>query len=75
METFGVIEENNWKSISEYGIPPEHKMCVFIAKDVKYCNDQLTYNTDPWCGWYRNGEYVRWPHKFNPTHYVEIEKY
>ena len=30
------------------------------------------YTTDPWCVWYSNGEFVRWPHPFPPTHWMPL---
>ena len=30
----------------------------------------MPYTTDPYCVWYENGDFVRWPHKFTPTHYA-----
>lgn len=31
------------------------------------------YVTDPWTGWVeRDGKFARWPHKFPPTHWLEL---
>lgn len=40
------------------------------------------YTTDPWCVWYQpenltneqNCGFVRWPHPFPPTHWLQIPK-
>lgn len=33
------------------------------------------YTTDPYCVWRDGGVLVRWPHKFDPTHYMKLPKY
>ena len=60
----GWINLNNQK-------PKEKQMVVFIAKDVEGVCSGL-YTSDPYCGWIQNGQFVRWPHEFNTTHYMEI---
>lgn len=52
--------------------PRERQMVVLIAKDVDIGTPR-TYTSDPYCGWLnRDGTFSRWPHSFQPTHYMEI---
>jgi hypothetical protein len=30
------------------------------------------YNTDPYCVWYDDGDFIRWPHSFKPTHWMPL---
>lgn len=30
------------------------------------------YVTDPWCVWWQEGEWQRWPHKEQPTHWIPL---
>lgn len=55
-----------FKPISE--APDGMKMFVAIAV-------LPNYTTDPWCVWKdkdANFGFARWPHKFAPTHFMEI---
>ena len=47
------------------------KMFVVKACNIKHhgiCN----YTSDPYCVWYENGAFVRWPHEFQPTHWFDL---
>lgn len=47
------------------------KMFVVIAKDVVPFKGSTTkYTSDPYCVWFDNGKFVRWPHEFQPTHWA-----
>jgi hypothetical protein len=55
--------------------PPDGKeMFVVIACGVKpFPNSRSTYTSDPWCVWRdKDGSYARWPHDFNPTHWMPL---
>ena len=61
-----------WKSIDSAPIGMD--MFVVKAFDV---NDGHTggqaYTSDPWCVWQeKEGEFSRWPHRFKPTHWIEL---
>lgn len=46
--------------------PDDKKMFVVIGVWDKYV-------TDPYCVWKgRGGEFVRWPHKKQPTHWMPL---
>lgn len=48
-------------------------MFVVKAFDV-FPNNQspMKYTTDPYCVWMEDGEFIRWPHSFPPTHYMVL---
>lgn len=51
------------------------KPTMFVVKafDVLPMQNSIyKYTSDPYCVWLENGEYVRWPHPFPPTHYLEL---
>ena len=58
--------------------PKDRKMFVVQAFDVETGlstpSGGCRYTTDPWCVWYSNGEFVRWPHPFPPTHWLPLPK-
>lgn len=66
-------EGMNWQPIEAYP-KNDRKMRVVKAFAMPYgpSHAELTYNTDPYCVWYQDGVFVRWPHSFPPTHYCEV---
>lgn len=30
------------------------------------------YVTDPWCVWWQDSAWIRWPHKEQPTHWLPL---
>ena len=46
------------------------QMFVVVAFGAKV--GATPYNSDPWCVWHQRGEFVRWPHKFSPTHWMPL---
>ena len=45
---------------------------VAIAIGIKVGSTE-NYTTDPWCVWHgTDDEYVRWPHRFLPTHWMPL---
>lgn len=59
-----------WQPIT--GTPVHMKMILACAINPPELGQK--YTTDPWAVWWdeKAKEYVRWPHKFPPTHYSEI---
>lgn len=61
---------SEWKEI-EYLSVKRGEMFVVKGFGVR----DGTYNTDPYCVWIDSGgEFVRWPHPFQPTHYMLLAK-
>jgi hypothetical protein len=53
------------------GCPRESKeMFVAIAIDVRVGTTK--YTSDPYCVWHAQGKFERWPHGFQPTHYMPL---
>ncbi len=57
----------DWRSIDT---APKNSGRQFLVIGVNVMGG--TYTTDLHCVWTRNGEFVRWPHKFPPTHWMPI---
>lgn len=51
--------------------PADKEMVVFRGFNIQQ-GTANNYTTDPYCGWIQNGEFVRWPHPFPPTHYMKL---
>lgn len=48
-------------------------MFVVRAFDIKPFPEYTDlYTTDPYCIWVEDGEFVRWPHRFPPTHWMPL---
>lgn len=50
---------------------PKDTRTMFVVKgfNVKL-KSGIQYTTDPYCVWRRDdGEFIRWPHAFPPTHF------
>lgn len=70
------IEKPSWKPISQ--LPKKYfttkKMFVVKAIDV-YIGEEVDwkYTSDPYCVWREpSGRFARWPHPFQPTHFMEL---
>lgn len=61
-----------WVSLSKDKLE-DKEIVVFKAVGVPV-GSARNYTTDPWCGWMMNGEFVRWPHDFPPTHFLRLPK-
>ena len=62
-----------WKPIESAPVANNKKMFVVIAIDAKIPDLEKKYTSDPYCVWRgKNGEFVRWPHDFQPTHWCEL---
>ena len=61
--------EDRWLPI-ETAPKETTQMFVVVAFGAKV--GATPYNSDPWCVWHQRGEFVRWPHKFSPTHWMPL---
>lgn len=60
-----------WTDISQLEV--SNKPVVLISKTKIGGRD---YITDPWCGWmHEDGSFARWPHKFQPTHFLKLPEF
>lgn len=60
-----------WKTIDS--CPKDRTM--FVAIGVTAGNGFTggrPYKTDPYCVWFEDGEFCRWPHNWKPTHWLEL---
>lgn len=63
-------QRNGWQPIKT--APTNSKqMFAVIAVNVPFGKDRR-YTTDPYCVWNEGGKFVRWPHKFQPTHWMNL---
>jgi len=52
------------------------KMFVVIAMGVKVTESSPPYTSDPYCVWKDpEGSFARWPHPFEPTHWLPLPPY
>ncbi len=65
------VSEDRWLPI-ETAPKETTQMFVVVAFGAKV--GATPYNSDPWCVWHQRGEFVRWPHKFSPTHWMPLPK-
>ena len=63
------VIEDRWQPI-ETAPKETTQMFVVVAFGAKV--GATPYNSDPWCVWHQRGEFVRWPHKFSPTHWMPL---
>ena len=63
------VSEDRWLPI-ETAPKETTQMFVVVAFGAKV--GATPYNSDPWCVWHQRGEFVRWPHKFSPTHWMPL---
>ena len=63
------VSEGSWHPI-ETAPKETTQMFVVVAFGAKV--GATPYNSDPWCVWHQRGEFVRWPHKFSPTHWMPL---
>lgn len=63
--------DGKWLDISK--LETKRKLVVLVAKTEIAGRE---YITDPWCGWLTDdGTFARWPHKFEPTHFIELPEF
>lgn len=64
-----------WNTIDNLPVEYEltNKMFVVKAIDVVTASG-MKYTSDPYCVWFstHDSSYARWPHPFDPTHFVEL---
>ena len=63
------VSEGSWHPI-ETAPKETTQMFVVVAFGAKV--GATPYNSDSWCVWHQRGEFVRWPHKFSPTHWMPL---
>lgn len=68
---------NQWKPINELPEYLKETRRMFVVKAIDVAPMEAVpdyrYNSDPWCVWFDgNGGFVRWPHKYPPTHFCEL---
>ena len=52
---------------------PKDTKKMFVVKAVgAKVGSFNNYNSDPYCVWSENGEFIRWPHDFRPTHFCYL---
>lgn len=64
----------HWKPMTD--LPAEYGLTkrMFVVKGFNVMLDTgQIYTTDPYCVWITiGGKMPRWPHDFEPTHFIEI---
>lgn len=68
----GIEGKQVWQPIET---APRDTKTMFVVKafDVKPSPKYTgLYTTDPYCVWVEDGEFVRWPHLFPPTHWMPL---
>lgn len=58
-----------WKPIAT---APRNQKEMFIVKGLDVDMKGFSYTTDPWAVWADEGNFVRWPHAFSPTHWMPL---
>jgi len=60
---------STWKPIGEL---PEMGRGMFVVKSFGYVfpDTGQIYTSDPYCVWKEGNCFVRWPHSFEPTHFL-----
>lgn len=51
---------------------PRNTKEMFVVKGFDVDMGGFKYTTDPWAVWSDEGSFVRWPHKFKPTHWMPL---
>ncbi len=53
---------------------PKDGRTMFVVKavDVIHHPGAMPYTSDPWCVWQDADGFSRWPHAFNPTHWMPL---
>jgi hypothetical protein len=62
---------SQWQDIAT---APRKSRTMFVVKAFDaLVEGGRRYTSDPWCVWRpADGEFVRWPHSFPPTHWCEL---
>lgn len=64
-----------WLPIKDLPVEYENTRKMFVVKGIDIPMDNgRKYQTDPYCVWFNPSDqtYVRWPHHFDPTHFIEL---
>ena len=51
---------------------PRHTKEMFVVRAFDVLINGHKYTSDPYCVWADKAEFVRWPHPFEPTHWMRI---
>lgn len=51
---------------------PRHTKQMFVVQAFDVLVRGHKYTTDPYCVWAEKAEFVRWPHQFDPTHWMPL---
>lgn len=53
--------------------PNGENKTMFVVKAFNVKTNGLEYTSDPWCVWRnKDGSFARWPHNFEPTHWMPL---
>ena len=52
--------------------PKDNGRKIFVVKAFDVLLSGRKYTSDPYCVWRDKDEFVRWPHKFDPTHWMPL---
>ncbi len=67
---------SEWQPIetAPEGVKVSEQMFVVIAFNVRSSeSNPFLYTSDPYCVWkQKDGSFARWPHRFNPTHWMPL---
>lgn len=65
-----------WQPIETAPMAERGKRPMFVVCAFNVCNGFTggrPYTSDPWCVWRTaDGEFARWPHHFEPTHWMPL---
>ena len=59
-----------WQPIAT--APYDQKEMFIVKAFDSVIHTGTTYTSDPWAVWSENGRFIRWPHKFPPTHWLVL---
>lgn len=65
-------QPDGWRPISE--LSPKQSRAMFVVKafDADIGKGVRPYTSDAYCVWREGETFVRWPHPFPPTHFMEL---
>lgn len=63
-----------WRPIEELPQLYKDTRKMFVVRGYLPYGNNKTYTSDPYCVWLNkpNTEFVRWPHPYPPTEFVEL---
>ena len=63
----------NWQPI-ETALKDKVMVAIIGVTSGNVFTGGRPYTTDPYCGWFQDGKWQRWPHNWNPTHWMPLPK-